>query len=395
MAQVTLYSKEGCPFCSKAKSFLEEIGIPFENIPTGPGATDWREIRERTGSGTLPQILIGDEPIGGYTDLVNLHATGELDLKLGLDTKGALQPLYDVVIVGGGPAGLSAGVYACRKILKTLLISKDLGGQVTWTYDVDNYLGFSQVEAADLISKFEDHVESYGLEQKIGIEVTALNLTGKTKTISTDEGKTYLAKTVIFATGKRPKSLNVPGEKALVGRGITYCSTCDAPLFADLNVAVAGGGNSALEAVIDLTKVAAKVYLVSLTALTGDPFLQEKAARSPNVEILTEHKILRIIGESTVEAIEVQPLGSTENRTLAVAGAIVEIGLLPNSELVIDTLQTNRTGEIIVDSRCQTGVPGIFACGDVTDVPYKQVIVAAGEGAKAALSAYEYIIRQK
>lgn len=352
-------------------------------------------MREKTGSGTLPQILIGDEPIGGYTELVNLHATGELHQKLGLDLKGDLKHLYDVVIIGGGPAGLSAAVYACRKILKTLLISKDLGGQVTWTYDVDNYLGFSQVEAADLVSKFEDHVESYGLEQKIGTEVTALNLAGKTKRITTHEGKTYLSKTVILATGKRPKPLNVPGEKALVGMGVTYCSTCDAPLFADLDVAVAGGGNSAIEAVIDLTKVANKVYLVSLTPLTGDPFLQDKVAQSAKVELLTEHRILRIIGESSVEGVEVQPVGSKEKRTLTVAGIVVEIGLLPNSELALDTLNTNRAGEILVDSRCRTGVSGVFACGDVTDVPYKQVIVAAGEGAKAALSAYRFIISQR
>jgi len=395
MAQVRIYLKKGCPFCAKAKSFLEEQGITFEEIETFSGSTAWREMREKTGSGTVPQILIGADPIGGYSDLVNLHATGELGQKLGLDPKGDLQPLYDVVIIGGGPAGLSAAIYASRKILKTLLISEDIGGQVTWTYDLDNYLGFSQVEAADLISKFEAHVESFGLEPMVGTKVAALDLAGKIKKVVTSEGKTFLSKTVIVATGKRPKSLNVPGEKELVGMGVTYCSTCDAPVFAGLDVAVAGGGNSAIEAVLDLVKVANKVYLVSLTPLTGDPFLQDKVTGLPKVQILTEHEILRITGESSVQGLEIQSLRTGEKMTLSVAGIIVEIGLLPNSELVMDTLKTNRIGEIVVDSRCGTGVSGVFACGDVTDVPFKQVIVAAGEGAKAALAAYDYIIRQR
>jgi alkyl hydroperoxide reductase subunit F len=395
MAQATIYSKKGCPFCSKAKSFLEEKGITFEEIETLAGSTTWQEMQEKTGSGTLPQILIGEESIGGYSDLVNLYATGELNQKLGRDLKGDLTPLYDVLIIGGGPAGLSAAVYACRKILKTLLITKYLGGQVTWTYDVDNYLGFSQVEAADLVSKFEDHVEKYGLEQMLGTKVVSAELFGKTKKVTTSDGKTYLSKTVILATGKRPKMLNVPGEKKLLGMGVTYCSTCDAPLFADLDVAVAGGGNSALEAVLDLKKVANRVYLVSLTPLTADLFLQDKVKQEANVEVLTAHEVVGIVGESTVEGIQIKSLATDERKELSVSGIIVEIGLLPNSELAIDTLETNHIGEIVVDARCRTGLSGVFACGDVTNVPYKQVIVAAGEGAKAALAAYDYIISQR
>ncbi|MBW2019860.1 MAG: FAD-dependent oxidoreductase [Deltaproteobacteria bacterium] len=352
-------------------------------------------MREKTGSGSLPQILVGDKPIGGYSDLVNLEATGELNKRLGIGGPGPVSSLYDLIIIGGGPAGLSAAIYAARKVLKTLLISKDIGGQVAWTYDVDNYLGFSQVETADLISKFDEHVDKYGLEKLVGVEVKALELTGKIKKVMTTDGKAYLTKTLIIATGKRPRPLNVPGEKALIGMGVAYCSTCDAPLFADLDVAVAGGGNSALEAAIDLMKVARKVYLVSLTPLTGDEILQDKVMSGPKAEIFTEYKILRIIGDSAVEGMEMESLKTGEVRTLNVQGVFVEIGLLPNSELVIDTLETNRIGEIVIDARCRTGVAGVFACGDVTDVPFKQVIVAAGEGAKAALSAYDYIINQR
>lgn len=395
MAKVTIYSTDGCPFCAKAKSFLTEKGISYDGIEVQSGSSAWEEMKKKTGSGSLPQILIGDEPVGGYSDLVHLEASGELSQKLGLAEEGKGIPLYDVIIIGGGPAGLSAAVYAARKLLKTLVVSKDIGGQVAWTYDVDNYLGFSQVDTADLIAKFEDHVEKYGVEKLVGVEVKALDLTGKLKKVTTVDGESYLSKTLIIATGKRPRLLDVPGEKELTGMGVTYCSTCDAPLFADLDVAVMGGGNSALEAVIDLMKVARKIYMVSLTSVTGDEILQDKVMNSPKVEVFTEYKIIRIEGKSAVEGIEIESLKTGKTKKLSVQGIIVEIGLLPNSELVMDTVETNRMGEVVVDSKCHTGVSGIFACGDVTNVPYKQIVVAAGEGAKAALSAYDYIIKQR
>jgi alkyl hydroperoxide reductase subunit F len=395
MASVTIYLAEGCPFCSKAKSFLTEKGVLFEDIEAPPESNAWKEMREKTGSGSLPQILIHGEPVGGYSDLVHLEATGELNKRLGLAEPESAAPLYDVIIIGGGPAGLSAAIYAARKVLKTIVISKDIGGQVAWTYDVDNYLGFSHIDTADLIAKFDEHVQKYGVEELIGLNVIALDLTGKIKKVTVENGRVYLAKTVIIATGKRPRLLNVPGEKELLGMGVSYCSTCDAPLFAGLNVAVAGGGNSALGAVIDLMKVAQKVYLVSLTPLTADPILQNKVMRLSEVEIFIERKIRRILGDSTVDGVEIESLKTGEVKRLDVQGIFVEIGLLPNSELVVDSLQTNRIGEIVVDARCCTGVSGVFACGDVSDVPYKQVIVAAGEGAKAALSAYDYIINER
>lgn len=395
MGAVTIYVTDGCPFCAKAKLFLTEKGISFEEIEVQPGSTAWEKMKVKTGSGSLPQMLIGDEPVGGYSDLVRLEATGELNEKLGGAAGGPVSSVYDMIIVGAGPAGLSAAIYAARKVLKTLIVSEDIGGQVTWTYDVDNYLGFSQIETADLIAKFEEHVEKYGVEKLIGVKVKALELTGKTKKVITSDDKAYLARTVLIATGKHPRPLNVPGEKEFVGMGVAYCSTCDAPLFADLDVAVAGGGNSALGAAIDLIKVARKVYVVSLTPLTGDPMLQDQVMSSAKVEVFTEYKILRIVGDSAVTGLEIESLKTGEGRTLDVQGVFVEIGLLPNSALVVDTLETNRIGEIVIDSRCHTGVAGVFACGDVTDVPYKQVIVAAGEGAKAALAAYDYIINQR
>jgi alkyl hydroperoxide reductase subunit F len=303
--------------------------------------------------------------------------------------------LYDVIIIGGGPAGLSAAVYSARKLLKTLILTKDVGGQVTWAYDVENYLGFTQMDTADLVARFEQHVDKYELQKQVGVDVTRLVLAGKIKQVITSEGKIHFGRTVIIATGKRPKRLGVPGEKEFTGMGVAYCATCDAPLFAGLDVVVAGGGNSALEAALDLSKVANQVYIVSLTPLTGDQLLQDKTGHLDNIAIFVEHEVVRILGESNVEGVEIRSLTNGDGQTLSVSGIFVEIGLRPNSEMVVDTLNLSRVGEIIVDAACRTGLAGVFACGDVTDVPFKQIVVAAGEGAKAALSAYNYIMNQR
>ncbi|VEN73991.1 conserved hypothetical protein [Candidatus Desulfarcum epimagneticum] len=304
-------------------------------------------------------------------------------------------PLFDVIIIGGGPAGLSAAIYTARKVLKTLLVSHDIGGQVTYTYDLDNYLGFSQVETADLISKFDDHVDRFGVAKITGEKVRRADVAGEVKTIFLSDGSSHSSKTLIIASGKRPRPLNVPGEKELTGRGVAYCSTCDAPLFAGADVAVVGGGNSALEAALDLDKVAEKIHMVSLTPLTGDPILIEKVRASSKIDILIEHDTKAISGDGEVDGIEIISLKTGKTRRLDVEGVFIEIGLLPNSDLFSDAVPTNSLGEIVVDKMCKTRVPGVFACGDVTDVPYKQVVVAAGEGAKAALSAYDYLIKRR
>ena len=339
-------------------------------------------------------LLVRDEPIGGYGDLVNLYTTGELNKMLSL-AEVLISPFYDVIIIGGGPAGLSAAIYTARKILKTLLISQTIGGQVADSYEIENFLGFSQIETADLIAKFDEHVEKYGIEKLVGTEVDSIDLKGKVKKVTASNGETYLSKTVIIATGKRPRPLNIPGEKELIGKGVAYCSTCDAPLFAGADVAVIGGGNSALEAVIDLDKVANQVFMVLLTPLTGDQMLQDKVKSSSKVKIFQKHDTTRIIGSSVVEGLEIKSLETEEVKRLDLEGVFIEIGLLPNSNLVIDTVETNRQGEIVIDDKCRTGLSGVFACGDVTNVPFKQVIIAAGEGAKAALSASDYLINQR
>jgi NADH-dependent peroxiredoxin subunit F len=393
--KVVIYTAEGCPFCEKAKAFLAAKDITIEEILAPPGSRTWEEMRKQTGGGSLPQILIGNTAIGGYADLINLELVGKLDELLGLGTAKPDTPLYDVIILGAGPAGLSAAIYTIRKLLKTLIISKDVGGQITWTSDVENYLGFSQVNAAELVAKFESHVKKFEVENIIGVDVIAVDLVGRRKRITTSDGKSYFGKTVIIATGGRHRPLDIPGERELRAKGVSYCSTCDAPLFGGADVAVVGGGNSALGAVLDLINIASRIYLISLTSLTGDPVYRDKVFKSEKVEIFIEHQPTRVIGETMVEALEFKSLTTGEIKTVNVEGVFVEIGIQPNTSLFLDILATNEKGEILVDTECRTGLAGVFACGDVTNVPFKQVVVAVGEGSKAALSAYSYLITQR
>ena len=301
--------------------------------------------------------------------------------------------MRELIIIGGGPAGMTAAVYAARKRIDTLLISKDIGGQVLWSASVENYMGYQYIEGFELMAKFEEQMKQFPLEQKIGQGVASLSQLDAGFEIGTANGESYQAKAVIVATGKRPRPLNVPGEEQLRGRGVTYCAICDGPLFAGQKVAVIGGGNSALEAADDMVKIAEHVYLVSLTPLTGDQILIDKVKEAPNMTVFLEHEVVAIDGESRVEAIVIRDLKSDEEKRLKVGGVFVEIGLLPNSELTGRITKLNDLGEVEVNCANETGVPGLFAAGDVTNVVEKQIVVAAGEGAKATLQAHKYIQR--
>ncbi len=301
--------------------------------------------------------------------------------------------MYDLMIIGGGPAGLAASVYAARKRLGTLLISVDIGGQVNWTLGVENYLGYQFIEGAGLIDKFHSQVSQFPIDQKIGNRISRLEkIDGGFEAIS-EANDRYQAKAVILATGKRPRKLNVPGEAELTGRGVTYCAICDGPIFSGQRVAVVGGGNSALEAVLDMVKIAEYVYLVSLTPLTGDAILIQKLKEAKNLSIFIEYQTEKIEGQDFAEGIVIKDLKSGESKPLAVSGVFVEIGLVPNSEVVRGFVELNKWGEVPINRFCETTVPGLYAAGDVTDVPEKQIVIAAGEGAKAGLQAHRYLQR--
>ncbi len=301
--------------------------------------------------------------------------------------------MYELMIIGGGPAGLAASVYAARKRLKTLLISSDIGGQINWTLGIENYLGYQFVEGPELIDKFHTQVSQYPIDQKIGEKVSRLEkIEGGLEAVP-EAGDRYQSRAVIFATGKKPRRLNVPGEVELTGRGVTYCAICDGPVFSGQRVAVVGGGNSALEAALDMVKIAEHVDLVSLTSLTGDAILIDKLSGAKNLSILTEYQTEKIEGQDFVNGMLIKDLKSGESKRLKVTGVFIEIGLVPNSEPVSGLLELNKWGEVPISCSCETTLPGLYAAGDVTNVPEKQIVVAAGEGAKAALQAHRYLQR--
>lgn len=303
--------------------------------------------------------------------------------------------MYDLIIVGAGPAGMTAAVYAARKKLNTLLVSKDIGGQVNWTLGVENYMGYQFIEGQELMVKFEEQVKKFPIDVKTGQSVVKVSTAQGVFRVETERSGVHEGRVLIVASGKRPRHLNVPGEERLRGRGVTYCSVCDGPVFTGRKVAVVGGGNSALEAVNDLVKIAEHVFMVSLTPLTGDAVLIEKALHAVNLTVFTEHQVLDISGGSMLQGMRIRDLKSGEVKTLEVAGIFVEIGLIPNSEPVKGLVELNDIGEVKINCSCETSVPGLFAAGDVTDAPEKQIVVAAGEGAKAALRAHRYLQRLK
>ncbi|MHC2995544.1 MAG: FAD-dependent oxidoreductase [Candidatus Atribacteria bacterium] len=296
--------------------------------------------------------------------------------------------MYDLVIIGAGPAGITAAVYAARKKMDPLVITKDIGGQASLSGDIQNYTGYQFITGPELAIKFEEHMRKFNFEIKENEEVKELISKKGTFLVKTDKDN-YQAKTVIVASGKRSRELGVTGEREFRNKGLTYCATCDGPLFAGRDVAVIGGGNSALDAALQLIKIVNHIYIINITdSLTGDGIMQEKIRADNKVSIFNNSRVKEILGDSFVQAIKIEE--DKEEKVLDVQGIFVEIGLIPNSEFA-SYLEKNERKEIVVNQRNETNIPGIFAAGDVTNVPEKQIIIAAGEGAKAVLSAFRYL----
>jgi NADH-dependent peroxiredoxin subunit F len=299
----------------------------------------------------------------------------------------------DVMILGAGPAGMTAAIYCARKQMSVRLLTEDIGGQTLWSAGVENYLGYEFIKGADLADKFQDHLKKFPVEI-IYHPVVSIASTGAGFEVTDTTGAKFTARAVIVATGKSPRQLGVTGESDFRGRGVTYCAICDAPLFADQEVAVVGGGNSGVEAAIQLAGIASRVYLVEAEPrLAADEVLVTKLGKSPNVEVLTSTTVTEIHGDVLVTGVTVM-LPDRTSRDIPVTGVFIEIGLTPNSACVSGLVKLNQTGEIIVDRAGRTSVAGVFAAGDVTDEPDKQIIIAAGDGARAALTAYDYLIRR-
>jgi alkyl hydroperoxide reductase subunit F len=310
-----------------------------------------------------------------------------MDIRLNNET------IYDLLIIGGGPAGLNAALYAKRKGLNVGIIAKDLGGQVMDTSTVENYLGFPTITGMGLIEEFKKHVKELNVPIEDFITVESIRTSEKSpiKEILTDNGSTYKSKAIIIATGSKPRKLGVLGEAEYSGKGVSYCAICDGPLFAEEDLIVAGGGNSAVEAAIDLSKIANKVTLVHRSQFRADKILLDQLDKLSNVEVKLNTQIQEIVGEKMMSGINVLDKENDSSYTISAAGIFVEIGYLPNSDAFKDLIQLNQRGEIVVNNYGETNVKGIFAAGDVTESPYKQIVISAAEGARAALAANDYL----
>jgi NADH-dependent peroxiredoxin subunit F len=299
------------------------------------------------------------------------------------------QLIYDLIIIGAGPAGITAAVYAARKRMNFLVLTDDIGGQAAWSGDIENYTGYQFISGPELAVKFEEHMRTYNITVHEREAVQAIDKTAEVVSVTTARG-IYQARTLIIASGKRTRHLNVPGEVEFKNHGLTYCATCDGPLFADKDVLVVGGGNSALDAVLQMVKIAKHVHLINnAAALGGDAIMRSKVESDSRVSVINGSRVMAITGEKFVTGVSFND-STGAVQTLEVQGVFVEIGLIPNSEFA-GILEKNANLEIKINLSNETNIPGIFAAGDVTDVPEKQIIIAAGEGSKAALSAFRYL----
>ncbi|MGM0365916.1 MAG: NAD(P)/FAD-dependent oxidoreductase [Actinomycetota bacterium] len=296
--------------------------------------------------------------------------------------------MYDLSIIGAGPAGITAAIYAARKNIRFNVIGKELGGQVTYNLTVENYTGFQEISGAELVQKFNQHIDQFNFDfvEEEAVAVTSEEEGFKVATA----GASYKVKSAIIASGTSPKKLNVAGEQEYRNRGISYCVTCDGPLFRERKVAVIGAGNHALYSAIQLESIASHVYVLNPeTKLGGKQKLIEELEQSSRVTIINKARVLEITGDQLVNGLRYKQ--NSHARRLKVEGVFINIGYEPQTEFLKGLVDLNRQGEIIIDWQNRTSTKGIFAAGDCTNYPYKQIIVAAGQGASATLSAYKYL----
>lgn len=303
-------------------------------------------------------------------------------------------PEQDVTVVGGGPAGVSAAIYSARKGLKVTLITDWIGGQVKDTMGIENLISVPKTTGPELVSALQAHMDEYEITLKRHIRVTEIADQGKRKEVRLSTGETILTKTVILATGARWRELGIPGEKQYTGKGVAYCPHCDGPFFKGKDVAVIGGGNSGVEAALDLAGIAKSVSLYEfMPELKADQVLINKAESTPNIRIHKNVAVKEILATNgKVSGLAFENRATNKLQKTELSGVFVQIGLVPNSQFVKGLVETTAYGEIRINEKCQTSVPGIYACGDVTTVPYKQIVIAMGEGSKASLSAFEYLL---
>ncbi|WP_186408538.1 alkyl hydroperoxide reductase subunit F [Candidatus Accumulibacter aalborgensis] len=389
-------SCHNCPDVVQALNLMAVLnpGISHQMID---GALFQDEVSARQIMG-VPTIFLNGEHFGQGRMLLE-EIVGQIDtgaLQREADKLSAREP-FDVLIVGGGPAGAAAAIYAVRKGIRTGLVGERFGGQVLDTLAIENFISVSQTDGPTLAAGLEKHVREYDVDVMDLQRAEALlpGTYGGLAEVRLASGAKLRSKAVIIATGARWREINVPGEKEYRGHGVAYCPHCDGPLFKGKRVAVIGGGNSGVEAAIDLAGVVAHVTLLEFDpTLRADAILQKKLFSLNNVKVITSALTTEVTGDGKkVSGLVYTDRASGEVQRIALEGVFVQIGLLPNSDWLKGTIALSRHGEIEVDARGETSLPGVFAAGDVTTVPYKQIVIAMGEGSKAALSAFDYLIR--
>ncbi len=389
-------SCQNCPDVVQALNTMSALNPRITHVAID-GALFQEEVEARQIM-AVPTILLNGQPFGqGRMDLEQILAKLDTGAEARMAEKIKTKDAFDVLVIGGGPAGAAAAIYAARKGIRTGVAAERFGGQVLDTMAIENFISVKATEGPQLARALEEHVREY--------EVDIMNLQRASKlipagaeglhTVEFENGARLQSKTLILSTGARWREMNVPGEQEYRGRGVAYCPHCDGPLFKGKRVAVIGGGNSGVEAAIDLAGLVAHVTLLEFgESMRADAVLQNKLRSLPNVTVLTMAQTTEVLGDGQkVTGLVYKDRNSDALHNVELEGIFVQIGLLPNSDWLKGSVELNRFGEIIVDAKGQTSLPGVFAAGDVTTVPYKQIVIALGEGAKASLSAFDHLIR--
>lgn len=381
MPEVTVYSTQNCPYCRLAKAFLDRNNVPYRSIDVGIDRKAAKEMVELSGQYGVPVVVVDDEVIVGF----------DTDRLRELFTSDKKTDMFDVIISGAGPAGLTAALYCVRKNLKTLMISPDIGGQALESWNIENYMGYRMITGDDLMAKFEEQIRELDIKIELDKVKSLLPITGG-YAIRTESDQEYKGKTVIMAQGKKPRKLGVPYEEKFLGRGLSVCATCDGPLFRDKIVCVVGGGNSALTTAIEMSGIAKEVHLIVRSNIRADSTYTNQYIQKKNIITHIGYEISELLGDDRLSGVVIKKRSTEETKTLQIDGLFTEIGWIPNTSFVEGLLKLNEQKEIEIDINCRTNVPGIFAAGDVSNVSGKQIIIACGEGAKAALSAFDYLL---
>ena len=385
-----------CHNCPEVVQALNQFALLNDNITSEmiDGGLYQNLISERDIQGVPSVYLNGELFANGKVDAASLiDKLIERDPSLKEANTGVQLPLQDVTVIGGGPAGAASAIYSARKGLKVTVVAESFGGQVKDTMGIENLISVPKTTGPELVGNLMEHVNDYDITLKEHVRVDNIEK-GNVKTITLSSGEQIRTRSLVVATGARWRELGVPGERENVGNGVAYCPHCDGPFFKGKDVAVIGGGNSGIEAALDLAGIVKSVTVFEfMPTLKADQVLIDQAEKRDNITIIKNAATRQILAEKgKVNAIEYQDRSTNEVHTLDLAGVFVQIGLVPNSQFMKDVVEMTPYGEIVVDTKCQTSEAGIFAAGDVTTVPYKQIVISMGEGAKASLAAFEYLL---